>query len=783
MQQQPFQLPPQQPNLNSMAYTPIAKLDNFTNEEDDSLAVKPQTFNEFKTEFLRYFSNNNSINCLTNTFTTIKQGDTKAVTTYLEHFHRNLHQIQTIQADYFIVPQILNQFIRGLRIDLPTAVTHTRDFEAAELEAYHAQAVNLVINRSSDLDSKLKQFTDNHAIYQSPQQHNNSENTNHFQNQPHPLTLSSLFQKCMFATTVVNKILDSESLPKSRPISNHLPANDTATNLSTASISTSNLSTAATGNLLAAAPNNLSQNLGTGSTQNPNSQNYLSLLVTPKDATTNNSESNPPQTTLINNIPPATVTENKSLTAIFSFKLEETINPPLFSEAALEKKLITAMYIDVKVDGYSIKLILDSELVGSIITRQLMDQLGHRVDRTASTRIITANGATKTPIREIDNFSIEVNSIIVPIKNTQELQFSQNGQHIQVPATLYQVSWANVDYNELPSIFIWDNNDNEKKKQRKKSIWEATINAWTDNNQSEMPPILDWEKKNKEKGKGKEENISEETTTAEEITSGWEREYSCEPIKEPSYIPLKCKDCEKKLCKSITIASPAIENDMTTQKDKTKMWNDIPGQKGMCDTLCQYMILITISHLNGYPHDKDKIWQMANAKVEGALPSEILEIKNNSLEPTDIVLVFNPNAFINLENSPKEFYEHYQNLAPIREEQKQCLEKINTQLCDHCLIPYDFQFCDDCDFIYNPPLCMIYMIPEEEEPINSYASELELSSNSNLNSNNDDNKNNDSSSVQNGYNNDNDSNSDSNSDSNYKQYITLSDLIKEQELK
>ncbi|KAG9299800.1 hypothetical protein G9A89_013160 [Geosiphon pyriformis] len=157
-----------------MAYAPIAKLDNFTSEEDNaqndarglqaipyflrdtadtwyqSLAVKPQTFNDFKMEFVRYFSNNNSINKLANLFTTIKQGDTETVTTYLRHFHRNLCQIQAIQADYFTAPQILNQFIRGLHsnllqrvcpihpVDLSTAVTHTRDFEAAELEGNHA---------------------------------------------------------------------------------------------------------------------------------------------------------------------------------------------------------------------------------------------------------------------------------------------------------------------------------------------------------------------------------------------------------------------------------------------------------------------------------------------------------------------------------------------------------------------------------------------------------------------------------------------------------------------
>ncbi|KAG9289703.1 hypothetical protein G9A89_014438 [Geosiphon pyriformis] len=74
------------------------------------------------------------------------------------------------------------------------------------------------------------------------------------------------------------------------------------------------------------------------------------------------------------------------------------------------------------------------------------------------------------------------------------------------------------------------------------------------------------------------------------------------------------------------------------------------------------------------------------------------------------------------------------------------------------------------------------MIPEEEEPISSCASKSESTLDSNSNSDNDDN-NNDSSSVQNGNDNDNDSNSDPNSNINYKQYIALPDLFKEQELK
>ncbi|KAG9286042.1 hypothetical protein G9A89_022719 [Geosiphon pyriformis] len=516
MQQQPLQLPPQQPNLDPIAYIPIAKLDNFTSKENDtqiwlndiekaiSLATKLQTFNEFKTEFLKYFSNNNSINHLINTFTTIKQGDTEAVTTYLGHFHRNLCQIQAIQADYFTAPQILNQFIRGLcssifqqvrsmhLVDLPTTITHARDFKAAELKANHTQAVNLVMNRSSDLDSKLKQFSN--TI--------NQKLEGYLANN-HPET--HVCHNCGKQDHI--KADYSESLPKSRPISNHLPANNAATNLSTVNISTSNLSTPQpqiiyqlqqpiqtplqnSTQMTSENPRpRITQNWksaivwnpDTGSTQNLNSQNYLSLLVTPEDATTNNSESNPPQTTLTNNIPPAMVTENESLAAIFFFKLEKTINSSLFSGAALEKKPITMIYTDAKVDGHFIKLILDSGLASSIITKQLMDQL--------------ANGVTKTPIGEIDDFPIEVNGIIVPIKNGRHIWVLATCGHfkpITTPSSplikfeegkakpiweAYQVLWANVDHNKLLPILAWDNNNNRKEKQREELTWEATINT------------------------------------------------------------------------------------------------------------------------------------------------------------------------------------------------------------------------------------------------------------------------------------------------------------------
>ncbi|KAG9284563.1 hypothetical protein G9A89_014167 [Geosiphon pyriformis] len=61
------------------------------------------------------------------------------------------------------------------------------------------------------------------------------------------------------------------------------------------------------------------------------------------------------------------------------------------------------MYIDAKVDDHFIKLIFDNGSANSIITRQLMDQLGCQVDHAASTRIIITNEVIKTPIALIEN--------------------------------------------------------------------------------------------------------------------------------------------------------------------------------------------------------------------------------------------------------------------------------------------------------------------------------------------------------------------------------------------
>ncbi|KAG9295509.1 hypothetical protein G9A89_013538 [Geosiphon pyriformis] len=402
VQQQLFQQPPQPHNLDPMAYAPIAKLDNFTGEENDAQV-------------------------------------------WLNDVEK------AIAANGW--NDILNQFICGLCSSilqhvrllhpgtLQDAVTCARDFESAESEANHAQAINLVMNGLSELDSKFEKFsesinkrlegylTDNYAIYQPPQHHNNQGNFNRAQNQP---CLSSLTNQQWQQETHIcyycrkqghiqidcHQLPNSELVPKSKPT--RLPTSDAVISLLVSSISTSDLSAAATIHQLIPSfsqqPSGVhQQNSDTGQPQNPNSQNYLSLLVTPEDASTNNPAFTQKQP-LTSNISLATITKDESLATIFPFEFEETATMPLFSGTALEAKPITVMYTDAKVKEQSIKLILDSGSTGSIITRQLMNQLGCQVDWAVSARIITADNATKTPIGKIDNFPFKVNGIMTLIK-------------------------------------------------------------------------------------------------------------------------------------------------------------------------------------------------------------------------------------------------------------------------------------------------------------------------------------------------------------------------------
>ncbi|KAG9298287.1 hypothetical protein G9A89_002775 [Geosiphon pyriformis] len=357
-------------------------------------------------------------------------------------------------------------------IDLQAAVTNAQDFEAAKLKANHAQVINLVMNRLFELDSKLKQFITSIIVDQSTVATRNAY-------LPLLAISSELHTYDSVATLSFTNILNTNL------------STDNINNLS--ATVTTHLSAAVSGNLLT--PTNSNTTTELTSKRNPKAEiDPTKLEIVDEDAQLNNLETNQ-QPTLTSNIPPATITENKLLDTIFPFKFKEPLTTLLFSGAALEENPIMAIYTDIKVDSHFIKLILD-------------------IDYTASAKIITTDGATKTPIGKIDDFPIEVNGIIVPIKvlvieatqyqalvendwlsktnalldwNMQELQISQNKEK-KSTWEAYQVFWANTEHNKLLPVPSWD--DNNKRKQSKELTWKAD-QAWeTNNNQEEQ---INWE--------------------------------------------------------------------------------------------------------------------------------------------------------------------------------------------------------------------------------------------------------------------------------------------------
>ncbi|KAG9286683.1 hypothetical protein G9A89_012233 [Geosiphon pyriformis] len=333
------------------------------------------------------------------------------------------------------------------------------------------------------------------------------------------------------------------------------------------------------------------------------------LLVIPEDTSTNNLAFTPKQP-LTSNIPPAIITKNESLATIFPFKFEETAATSLFSGAALEAKPITAMYTDAKVKGQSIKLILDSSSAGSIITKQLMDQLA------ASARIITTDEVTKTPIGEINNFPFEVNGIVTPIKvlvmeTTQYQAFIGNDWLSKVNATANTyVFWPPLQ-NSSKRETIDQTGERERKVDLGSlpSVMETDDLTWTDNDKSEPTLSWEWEEDKEYKGKGKEEETTQTTTIYNTYTIPQQSTY-CRP-------KLICVDCGKKLlsmgaccgndeeyltatrfyCRPCILKcfgrpkqvekwdnQPCIACGETLLDEE--MWNDIPGRGETCDILC-----------------------------------------------------------------------------------------------------------------------------------------------------------------------------------------------------
>ncbi|KAG9288459.1 hypothetical protein G9A89_015665 [Geosiphon pyriformis] len=214
-------------------------------------------------------------------------------------------------------------------------------------------------------------------------------------------------------------------------------------------------------------------------------------------------------------ISPARIAENANLSDIFPFKFEANKSPFLLSNAvANEQKVITAMYIEAEVKEKPICLILDTQTI-----------------------IVTADGMKKTPVGEIDNFPFTINGITIPVKVlTQELTIFYQGQHVWIPAIC---GTFNKHSKKAPAFKF--------KPEEEKPIIETFMALGSTSN---------WANETEQQYFSTNDSLK----TKELVTTRWNVPYlKPEPRKQRPYIPLKYKDCHKKLSSMEAYISPEEE--------------------------------------------------------------------------------------------------------------------------------------------------------------------------------------------------------------------------------
>ncbi|KAG9305659.1 hypothetical protein G9A89_022581 [Geosiphon pyriformis] len=399
-----------------MTYQDIAKLEKFSGEEDNTYswiadAEKAITANGWNNDHtvqaLPFF--------LTKTADSWYQSLAEKPTSFTE-FKLTFLQYFFIERDYYTTAQVLNQFIKELRssilrsirpchlTSLQDAVTFIHNFKSAEQEANHTQAVNLAINGTSDPElQELTNHPNGEKITTTADTHSNRtvSNSNNL-GDPIPATATtedhgSKSRKPISAT----QILAKHGTPIFHTSESTAPIRTTSPNFNNNQVQTNS-------GLSRPIPCGPVQSQPTP-TEYSNQASYFGLM---EDQSFDKST---PQTK--NNIPPVTITEDTTLAIIFPCNINNLNTHSLFSGTAINQdKPIMGLYTNARVGGIDIKLILNNRSAGSIITKQLMDQLSRQVDHAATAQIITVDGNTKTLIGEIDNFPFEINGIQIPTK-------------------------------------------------------------------------------------------------------------------------------------------------------------------------------------------------------------------------------------------------------------------------------------------------------------------------------------------------------------------------------
>ncbi|KAG9301659.1 hypothetical protein G9A89_016729 [Geosiphon pyriformis] len=353
-------------------------------------------------------------------------------------------------------------------------------------------------------------------------------------------------------------------------------------------------------------------------------------------------------------IPLAQIAQNANLSDIFPFEFEANESPFLLSNAAVnEQKAITVMYTEATVEGKPICLILDSRSAGSIITYKLMQQLKQN----------------KTPVGEIDDFSFSIDGITIPVKV------------LIMDAPQYQALVGNDWLLKTNANLNWKTQELKISYQGQYTIVPAICGTF--NKRSKKAPVFEFEEEKEmpltEIYMALESTSNWAEETKQEIfeeSRGWKKvRYSTpEPQKQPPYIPLKCKDCNKKLLSMGACISPEEEYETRTcyfckayhrerfgspkrnrKWDNTPCltcgevlpeecnWIDVAMRRGVCDQTCQYALSISekvrretpfdavynsaLNKLYHYPHDAEMIFDLAMALINKATQENVRQMK------------------------------------------------------------------------------------------------------------------------------------------------------------
>ncbi|KAG9307394.1 hypothetical protein G9A89_017223 [Geosiphon pyriformis] len=473
-----------------------------------------------------------------------------------------LKKFSAIERDYYTMVQVLNQFIKRLwnsilrsiklchLTSLQDTITLARDFESAEQEVNHIQAINLAINRTSNINAKITQLSEKLTqkikgflagtteTYQPPQQKENNNNNRYPQQQNHQQQQQpwrSDLHNCYYCQ---------------KP--EHI-AHDCRRKI-------------------------MDQNQGNPYQQPRYQQNMVPQYSIPQNQPSLYAQQVPYTQLLLQNYyqpPPITQAISHYQTSPYSPFRPQAIDynqgwrNPNNNQVQTNSRLSRPIPRSPAQSRPTPTGYLNQAFYFGLMENQ-------------------ADGNTKTPIGEIDNFPFEINGIQISTKNTQKLQLTFNGQHAQVPATCGHFK------NQCTEESLIEFEDTLMP-----PIIKTYQVSWVDDYQTELPPPPTWE----EKGKGRAEK-KPQLSSLGYITSD-QRNLFYQPPR------LICINCAKKL----STMDACIRNNKewpTATKyycrlckwnhmlcfacgkilPDEELWNDVSGRGGTCNEACQYTILI-----------------------------------------------------------------------------------------------------------------------------------------------------------------------------------------------